>query len=773
MFSVGAGSLKACLLCNIVTGASRGKHKHPYGKIVYFGHRILLPAPNWLRFHGMSGQCCPKGYYESNDPDHDATVQKIANDCTSATFAKIKFDPKYAKLCSNYKSKVVCTSNSKMSDIEQIDTSMFQSGFSYEIFSNYLEFANCDWREPRDFKRRENKFYEAAANTSEAGKKCDGEKWKCENGVNGRCVFSDVLGSSIEESFCYDPFHAMKNFCDDIIDLFSCKMKQACLKAHHVERRFLRVEDVKKLPFKLENKCKNVADSVLNCILIPIGLKSTFASKNILNTPGHAKGMDKIRYKITYMTFCLSFTKLQKEYRNLFALSSATFADLLSPCFSLNKNDPSSIDLLVLKVAEMLSLFEGMIPDTYHHFSHHQLLDIAYFIRRLGPVRSWWTLPGERLMRPLKAGIPIGGPNPLKTLKVKFVAKERCATYSYTPVSSSFDNDNIYSDNHVRLLGHDEEYTAEYLTKRRYIVANSLFEALYNAASTCSLYDSLAEIAQHSPFFHLYSHYVNFHKKVGTFTLFLRKIDTVCGKNCCKKSFKSSCNTSWMLLRDVATSLSSWTPKKLYTKAIIKGVEFTARGQEYHEVCTCKSDQNSKSSVRCSCFCRNDLAKVWSDGEQYSSWCKIKHWTSSQEVAKFTVVYGQLNYFFRINWVHEDLLTNVAMTAVTVRMSQLQELRRTNFISITDAETINKNIYFVPVYVIESTNIATCGTALHEKKGERPILITRNQETAKINKHFYEFNKKKIAKLYLIDMQPERQYVDCTLADSKKCEKDC
>lgn len=58
---------------------------HCISKVIHTGHRCLLPRNHWLRYMGVSGKCCPKGYYEGSREEMKAANEDVTALFNSAT----------------------------------------------------------------------------------------------------------------------------------------------------------------------------------------------------------------------------------------------------------------------------------------------------------------------------------------------------------------------------------------------------------------------------------------------------------------------------------------------------------------------------------------------------------------------------------------------------------------------------------------------------------------------------------------------------------------
>jgi len=160
------------------------------------------------------------------------------------------------------------------------------------------------------------------------------------------------------------------------------------------------------------------------------------------------------------------------------------------------------------RTKEMLSFFEGMLPDSECQFTHHEILDIAYALRRLGPIRNFWAYPGERFMKTITKSVPSGGLNPLKTVADYHAAEEVTKLPDYVADSETLDNKLRYRDNMIKmhLPQHEnnrslhEENWSVWLQEQ---LSYTIYTLLHN------LRDEVKLSVQHiSPFYRLMQSYI-------------------------------------------------------------------------------------------------------------------------------------------------------------------------------------------------------------------------------------------------------------------------
>ncbi len=582
-------------------------------------------------------------------------------------------------------------------------------------------------------------------------------------GVNDICEYSAIKSANISNAFSYDPFHTLKNFAFNIIQVLvgdhGLEKKHVAL--YHNEMRFLRITNPLRLvkqaetgpaPWLLKKGEIDRADAVLNCILLPSGSKDHFNVKNMLNVPSFAKGVEKIRYMCSYLTFCLSFTDVKTEYLKLFSLCANVCSDIQSPTFDI-REDPTSykecltVDNLFLRVVEMLSLFECMLPDTVQTFANHELLDIVASIKDFGPIHCWWTLAGERVMHKIKICTPTGGVSPLTTIHNRFVRGEENVLNNFNFKKTDFlDNNMLFKDNMIKLNGKLIEVPANAYDEG---CQQHLMNCVYNFFLTSDTSADYSDHEKNSVFFRLYRRYVYRASKLT----FIKWLTQSFGDG---SELGVHNESDWNNIKDDALKLIMWKPKICYS-AVVKGILFKARGiqcSERNKYVDCHDGEFSDSN--------DSLFQTWYYKKDYSSWCKFKNWyidARNNNIIAFKVYYGQLNWFFRIDWQHDkSIVKNIAFANVTTRRVNEKEFNCSQCVLQGSKED---KIQFVPLYFLESTNVAMCAT----NKEDIPILSTNYNVIRPNCRRYYDQNLKAIAKLHFIDMHPERRFVETSVEE--------
>lgn len=158
-------------------------------------------------------------------------------------------------------------------------------------------------------------------------------------------------------------------------------------------------------------------DALINNILVPVGSKGDFNVKNVFQQTGNLRGIDVMNFlKCILCYICFHAKDLPDDYKLFFRLLSGEIGDLLSPVFF----DDAEIDELEKRIIQLVCLREGLFPASEALFCIHQLIHIPSFIKKWGPVMSFWALSGERNVGEVKKEVPIGGKSILDT------TMERC-----------------------------------------------------------------------------------------------------------------------------------------------------------------------------------------------------------------------------------------------------------------------------------------------------------------------------------------------------------
>ena len=470
----------------------------------------------------------------------------------------------------------------------------------------------------------------------------------------------------------------------------------------------------RKIPWLMTVADQNKTDCFHNCIMVPIGLVDKFCSKNPIDLPGQLKGHDKIQFLTTFISFDLYYTSLTQEYKNLIDVISRITCDIcavvLDPdppeATNFKPNNKTAVELykahyslspiaIFNRTQEMLALYEAMLPDSECQFTHHQLQDITYAMRILGPIRNFWAYPGERFMKSVTDMVNDGGLQPLLTVARNHAKLENCVTHTYEVNKQKLDNKFRYRDNMIKLLRtHDKKKnTLNYDNFWTPWVHAKLLECIclsLDNASTST--DVQHRLLLKSSFFRLFTSFKRYQDTTTAaskknnplpFIEWLTLIvaggdDTVramINRVVSVEEFNPEegvddaedievaaayvLDDGCLFSVDLVTALAALElkPTEVFSLAIIKGLLFRSRGEEYSEiteqvVTSRRYGQQIVDEIPAQQV--NNLAKHWEHEAQYSSWFK-----PDQDNYKF--MYGQFNYFFRLRMPSDKYLHGLAI----------------------------------------------------------------------------------------------------------------
>jgi hypothetical protein len=76
-------------------------------------------------------------------------------------------------------------------------------------------------------------------------------------------------------------------------------------------------------------------------------------------------------------------------------------------------------------ILQNVCIREGLFPVSEALFCVHQMIHLSSFIRHWGPLKGWWSLPGERMIASVKYFVPKGGTSIEKTVMVRYNIMEQ------------------------------------------------------------------------------------------------------------------------------------------------------------------------------------------------------------------------------------------------------------------------------------------------------------------------------------------------------------
>jgi hypothetical protein len=550
------------MLC---TGSSALLRTTTINKVPIVGHRDMLHDGHPARRCGMSGHCCPMGYYDSSDQSVEA-VKKLFDSFNINDPRDVHKEPVFSAVrkpaCDNYKPL----------KSEELDLSnkLYNKDFEWSDFSKYTHYAHMCFRKPKVSQQRSDDYYEKCFENfnklkidkikelSNKGLTSDGILKSLTaylktvivstGGVSGRFIYSSLIykRAGIRDSVFYDGFHCLMNVADKIIAVSKGSKGKAfkTIKQCHCENRYpfieyvrkktgeidqeVKTEDEKKQSknrkvvdkHRIKNKKSQYSDVQNNQRNIP-WLFTTNQQKcvdwkqNSIITPRGLKGSHKFKFifkhtgymrgndKIKFLTVFVNFVYCDVNIPIEYKNLYRCLSNLAAGILAPSMRDSDIADLF-MRTVEALSLWEGMFPDSEQYFSVHELLDLVTGLNNFGPVRGWWAMAGERFMSKLKSFCPKGGTNCLKVLAEKFSAYENSVKHVYenNRLSKNYDSMGRYTDYVTKLNG--SKCPIPLYAWNDY-TKDMFFKSLYSYMS-CLEIDKFT-LCQQSSYYRLYNQY--------------------------------------------------------------------------------------------------------------------------------------------------------------------------------------------------------------------------------------------------------------------------
>ena len=402
-------------------------------KCVYVGHRRFLPINNRIRWFGSSRSCCPEGYYEGTDESRNSVTTLVEETRISTkTIITSSNVSRYGKVsnpsvatniivpyvrnrsfgCDNPIKKLTASMD-ELIYVHSLNSGQLVCGqgkrnnqFFHEEnfpwiktdFDKYLSYAHADLRCQISYKHVTNDEHEQYVSEAEL-------RTKPYKGVHGSSKFKAILKW---DNLMWESYHVFKNVIDYLIQ---------CLKGERPSESvnlLCRAENthqclwaVQRTPpyWQLSKVDQLLVDAIVSAIIMPVGFKSTLVM-NPFSQTGFLNSTALLQLLTIFLPFALTFTKLNREYRLFIFMMAHDVADLLSPSIT-----DDEIDTVTNKIYELVSIKEGLFPDSEGCFVWHQLTDLGHHIRVLGPIPCWWGCWGEREIGSLKRLLYISFPN--------------------------------------------------------------------------------------------------------------------------------------------------------------------------------------------------------------------------------------------------------------------------------------------------------------------------------------------------------------------------
>lgn len=436
-----SGSLAGCPFCRLVTG-SRRKWS---GSVFYAGHRRLLDVKHFLRSRGQSQQCCPEEFYSANAPVSLDLMPRVSANWDKAI--GLGFDNKdherrvstLVHLCTTSAAKSTTIRNFLRSSREVSPFVWHHQTYQPIDFVDDLYYYHMDYRDQVDYKRVANDIY------INDGLRALRDKAPV-NGVKGLWCFRYLPYADFATQVNWDPFHTLMNVAKNVISIWKGirpvlnEPLLAYLRHTDSHPEVWRqdnggIYNKWKIPVSSDSEL-NAIDSHFEALLVPKGYSGDFEVHDVFSQTGYMKGYTAIQFVEVLMDYFVYAVLLDKYDGKGYPKALMKFLVLLSEDFALllstNPFTDEDINNLFYRIVEVVELHQGLFPTSEALIIYHQLIDLPYQIKQLGPLRNWWTLAGERFMSTVKDSLPDGGRSYVTTVIRRHVDSELQKVKDYT-----------------------------------------------------------------------------------------------------------------------------------------------------------------------------------------------------------------------------------------------------------------------------------------------------------------------------------------------------
>jgi len=740
------------------------------GTVYFGGHRAYLPLNHFLRSIGQTEQCCPTGYYLTDNDVRTCSYKKKTGSYRDA-LTKVEAIPTRGVF--NYRKAKYCDPVVK-DMVELYYNNKDKDGPFMENYHNILktmkslQFHVCDYRPVKTLTSISNKEFAEYTETFK-------EHYKEQCFMNGLDYFD------LQTDVPYGSYHVFKNIASNLIECFkgnrAKRTNELIEYSEHTKTHLLHYQKDHqgiKAPWVYTNDEQNRIDAHVHCILIPSGLKNQFAIKNIFLHTGYLRCADLIVFLKILLNLVI-FIVPKADYDIFYQLISEDTCDLLSPFFS-----EIDLDQLQNRLFETVAVHEGLFPITESRFSYHQLIHLVQNIKNWGPLSNSSEAAGERAIGIIKRYVPKkGGTGVDLTAIDRYIPKERnnakdCYDFNFESYSNSKDYSyctpetanlhkeklnlrwNVFSDQGNANFNDNIIILSKHCNNLKTIKNTPYeFEKLVSTMVYIILnyYDDEIKREQ-SPLYRIHKAYK--HLKLNKLFLNRTQIptfgDLLCGlleetlKTLISEEGMNYMNNINDLNLDFIDQIKA--NHKMYAEAYVYGTLFKSRGYEYRETNCPKQELGRYGQQIVNFIPSNDLNILknhWKEKVTYSNWCSYKIHNKIQ--------YGLVNYFFRLNVKDDPLLNNFPLASVCSykfdnKLLKLPIISVNNFPFSSDAKL------FIPLMSFCSSRILSLG--LNALKV--PILVKsryKSDISEGINKHLSEIHTD-IDTLLLLKLNPER-----------------
>jgi hypothetical protein len=384
----------------------------------YFGgHRCYLSLGHYLRSLGKTEQCCPKGYYLTDDNiiSNDFRAKKGSSRAPFVKVDKVN--------CRNNgriipKSLISCSPTVNLIQLKQFLSNStpyvtHHPNVDLTDLAESIHYHTCDYRDQKQISLLLNHEF------------C--ELIQLHPAYYKEPFFMMALKYfDIRKDVPYGQFHAFKNVALNLLE---------CMKGERAKKtpQMMEYSDYTRThlphfeketfdstppppPWLYSQDEQHRIDSYINCIVIPRGLSNEFAFSSIFQQTGFLRCADLIKF-LKIVLNLIPFISSKGAYDIFYQMISADCCDLMAPFFS-------EEDLIQLqdRLIETVALHEGLFPITESKFTFHQLIHLVDNIRNWGPLTNSSEAAGERAIASIKRTCPTAGGEALFSFHFLFAA---------------------------------------------------------------------------------------------------------------------------------------------------------------------------------------------------------------------------------------------------------------------------------------------------------------------------------------------------------------
>jgi hypothetical protein len=714
-----------------------------------------LPDHHELRWEGQVKCCCPEGYYTKYDKNFEEEF--YGNNVNMQHCCNTESDADYYRLA---------RTNPRVENI------WYHTKFPFQTFKGKLRYHFCDFRDEQAWKRKPHRFYINKGREAE-------ETQTTVEGIKGLFPFFSLRYTDISIDLKYDPMHILKNCCEGFLNIL---LGNRCNKSNlqsYISR--CKINDWKQgsFPWLLKSEDKIRIDCMIECIVIPLGHAKFMDVKNIC----HLKYIKCSGY-ITIFTVLMPFIlqgaySIPKHYKSFFEMVADDLTDIIAV-----EIDPDKTEELFKRIKELLSLKEGLFPDSEARFIFHQLLHLRSSIENFGPIRHTWAMAGERSIRTVKKYCKTSYEQNSLDKYANFEAMQLQQTYKFTIENLQVEKSVQEKTNDITKISVEDESIVYddrrlILKNRKEILklepweSNNLALALLEEILYCFNQD-VKRAEENSQLYRLYRIYLD--EKIDRqcdFYTFLKAIYNYrmgrnTRNNIVQKIAELDNRINSVLgmdknIENVEELVKKVEEIEVYERAVVYGIKINSRGALFRE--TKKSnpiarrygaDQNY--DVFLPLNEKNSLRENWKQGK--NCWVKIRNGATKD------FLYAQVNCYMKLNMgiFCQNLPENYFFANVTAWHSKDNKIYcKETMEGRKQIHMYDQNTSFVPVYNLFSTAVAYCAFGSSGNNTVKPIYHKNVKDKFCSSNENYFCDNNKADYLYMIDIYPERRCIKRSL----------